>query len=186
MGEQHLVYLKVKDFSDNQVKEIALRYANTPSHYTARYIAMEYSRDGEYAVLARTITSVIQKAIKKALVSEDESIKIRDKAAYNSSYHGNKARLKTQDCYNKLIMERRKFVENGYQKPKKVKVTPKSSEEFKAEQQALITRLENSLKTVNHQIEIYEDGDPDFSLEELEEEKKELEEELRKAKFYNV
>lgn len=185
MGEQHLVYLKVKDFSDNQVKEIALRYANTPSHYTARFIAMELSRDG-IAVLARTVNSIIQKAIKLALVSEDEAIKIRDKATYNSSYHGNKARLKTKDFYNKLIMERRKYVENGFEKPKKVKVTPKSVEEFKAEQQALITRLENSLKTVNHQIEIYEDGDPDISLEELLEEQKELQEELKKAKFYNV
>lgn len=117
--KEHIVYKKVKDFDNDQIRTIALRYANTPYDYSSRAIAVEFSRDGEYAILPRTILKLIQKAIKTALVNEDIAKKIREKAVHNSSRHDKSCAQKTRDFYTDLILERREFLANGKKEKRK-------------------------------------------------------------------
>ena len=87
MYNDHIVYKKVKDFNDEQIRIIATRYATTPYDWTSWAIAAEFSRDNEYTIKPRTISNLIHKAIKNAIVSEEIAIKIKQKAVYNASLH---------------------------------------------------------------------------------------------------
>lgn len=187
MGEQ-LKYKTVLDFNDEQIKLIALTYANTNYNYASSAIATEFSRDGEYAIKPRTILKVIQKAIRTALVSEDVAKKIRDKAVHNSAKYGNQNAIdKTYDSYTQLILQRREYIANGGKKTRKVTTTSStiSPEEFEKKVKEELIHLENSLKQVNHKINTFDEfNDEEITLDSLISQKHDLEKKIKDHKFY--
>ena len=140
MYKNHIVYKNVKDFNDEQISIIATRYANTPYNWTSWAIASEFSRDGEYTIRPRTISSLIQKAIKNAIVNEETAKKIKRKAIYNASLRSKYYAEKVCDKYNLLLKERLEFIENGYKRPRKVKI-----KEQKETESEFVTRMKNQI-----------------------------------------
>lgn len=192
MYSEHINYKQVKDFSNLQIKEIALRYATTPYNWSAKAIATEYSRDGEYTIKPRTISKLIQKAIKTGLVSEKIAKKIKEKAVYNAARHSKYSAMITSDKYDELIQLRKDFLKHDKEDEKIQNVTIvhesfESEEEYinriKTEERYLLSKI----NLLNHQIDSFYDYCTDESppLSEFTKEKDKIQEELKKLKFYN-
>lgn len=183
--QEHIIYKGVKEFSEEQIRTIALRYANTAYRHTAKTIATEFSRDYEYAISTTTILRLIKKAIKNALVSEEIAIKIRDKAVYNSSIKDRKRGIETKEAYNALIQKRREFLENG---GKHIRMKKAKNQTSKFDEQAAkeeLKNLENRLKTIKHHIDVFDESNEEgVSLDYLLSQKDNLEKEIKKIKFY--
>lgn len=192
MYNEHIIYKKVKDFSNLQTKEIALRYANTPYNWSFKAIATEYSRDGEYTIKPRTISKLIQKAVKTALVNESIAIKIKEKAVFNAARHSKYSAMVTSDKYDELIKIGYEFIKNGNKhisSPTSIQMGNYESSEIysnhiKEEELSLI----NQISYIEHQISTYSsnytDDFPD-TLHDLINKKNNLKEKLRLLKYYN-
>ena len=182
--QEHIIYKGVKEFSNEQIVTIALRYANTPYRHTAKTIATEFSRDGEYTISTTTILRLLKKAIKNALVSEETAIKIRDKAVHNSSLKDKKSGIQTKDAYNLLIVKRREYLENGKKHVRKKKNN--ISSEF--DEQSIYDELKNlqdKLKTLTHHIDVFdESNEEEITLEFLICQKEKTEAKIKEIKFY--
>lgn len=187
--QEHIVYKKVKDFNDEQIKKIALKYANSSNSYASMALAVEFSKDDEYTVLPRTIIKLVQKAIKKALVSEEIAIKIRTKAVHNAARYGEVNAQKTNELYTKLILQRREFLEKTKNKNNKninstnLQKTPVISNEQRAKEN--YKTLENKLRTLKHHINIYDPANEQgISLDSLISQKNKVEKQLKELKNY--
>lgn len=189
MYNEHIVYKKVKDFSDEQIRTIAIRYATTPYNFTSFAIASEYSRDGEYSIKPRTISSLVQKAIKNAIVNEDIAVKIKEKAVYNASLYSKHSYENTLNKYTQLLKQRREFIENGYKHVKKQKESHHKKEaeadfvnRMKEEEKYLI----NKISSLIYQINTYEDySDSEVSLYDLQKDLEDTKFKLKDLQKYN-
>lgn len=187
--QEHIVYKKVKDFSDEQIKKIALKYANTPYNYASMALSVEFSRDDEYTILPRTIIKLVQKAIKKALVNEEIAKKIRTKAVHNAARYGKSNAQKTNELYTKLILQRREFLENDKKNENKnsAKVIKNDMPTISNEQRVKekLKNLENKLKTLKHHINIYDPAnEEEISLDSLISQKNNVERQIKELKNY--
>ena len=74
---------------------------------------------------------LVQKAIKKALVSEETAKLIKDKAVRNSGIYGDKKTAeKTFELYSSLIIERREYIANGNKRKRHKKTNTLPKENF--------------------------------------------------------
>lgn len=188
MYNKHIVYKTVKDFNNEQIKTIAIRYATTPYNCTSWAIASEFSRDGEYSIKPRTISNIIQKAIKNAIVNEDIAIKIKEKAIYNASLYSKQSYENTVAKYTELLNERYEYIKNGYKRTRKIKQVCKkeSKEEFVNHIEEEKKYLESKIASLTYQINSYENYfNSEISLSDLENELEHTKSKLNTLKKYN-
>lgn len=189
MYNEHIVYKKVKDFNDEQIRTIAIRYATTPYNFTSFAIASEFSRDGEYSIKPRTISNLIQKAIKNAIVSEEIALKIKEKAVYNASFYNKHSYENTLNKYTLLLKQRREFIENGYKHIKKKKEIHHKKEteaDFVNRMKEEEKYLQNKITSLTYQINTYESySDSEISLCDLHKELENTKLKLKNLQKYN-
>ena len=96
---------KVKDFSRSEINKIAVHYATTSCDFSALYYAMLYNTSES------TFYSLIGKAIKEHIVSEQIAKMIAAKSARNSERHGGDGGKERSKARYRRLMEQRKVFE---------------------------------------------------------------------------
>lgn len=96
---------KVRDFSRSEINQIAVHYATTSCDFSALYYA------GLYNISESTFYSLIGKAIKEHIVSEQIAKMIAVKSARNSERHGGDGGKERSKARYRRLMEQRKVFE---------------------------------------------------------------------------
>ena len=95
---------KVKDFSRNEAKKIAIKYATMPDDFTASYFAMLYNTTSE------DIYGILRRAVVESMVSDKVVGLIANKSGRNSAERARVVgQTKSYDKYQRLMERRATF-----------------------------------------------------------------------------